>query len=61
MFNHMFNLSISFGGKSGMLRTIKQGSNIFVQGMFVRALPDGRITVRVGDLVYCGQPVKAAA
>ena len=44
-----------------MLRTIKQGSDIFVQGMFVRALPDGRITVQVGGLVYSGQPIMAAA
>ena len=44
-----------------MLRTITIGSTVSVQGMFVRALPDGRITVRVGSSVYSGGPVSKAA
>ncbi len=44
-----------------MLRTITIGSAISVQGVFVKALPDGRITVRVGNSVYCGLPVARAA
>ena len=44
-----------------MLRTIILGSCVFVQGTFVRAFPDGRIAVKVGKVVYFGQPVEAAA
>lgn len=44
-----------------MLRTIILGSAISVQGTFIRALPDGRIAVRVGQAIFSGQPVKAAA
>jgi hypothetical protein len=43
-----------------VLRTIVIGSCVSVQGLFVRALPDGRICVRVGDLVYSGRPVSAS-
>ncbi len=44
-----------------MLRTITVGTCVSVQGTFVRALPDGRIAVRVGDTIYEGRPVKQAA
>ncbi len=44
-----------------MLRTITLGSCVSVQGTFVRTLPDGRIAVRVGQLVYAGKPVRSAA
>ncbi|WP_256415862.1 hypothetical protein [Ruegeria sp. HKCCD8929] len=44
-----------------MLRTITLGSCISVQGTFVRKLSDGRIAVRVGDKIYMGRPVQAAA
>jgi len=37
------------------------GSYISVQGTYVRALPDGKIAVKVGQKVYEGRPVKAAA
>ncbi len=40
-----------------MLRTIMVGSFISVQGTFVRALPDGRISVRVGKTTYSGTPI----
>ena len=30
-----------------MLRTIEMGTSILVQGIYVKTLPDGRMTVRV--------------
>lgn len=42
-----------------MIRTIAIGSHISVQGLFVRALGDGRIAVRDGDKTYVGMPVTA--
>ena len=44
-----------------MLKTISLGSSILIQGIFVRALPDGRVTVRVDDVHYCGKPVTQCA
>ncbi len=44
-----------------MLRTIILGSAISVQGIFVRALPDGRIVVQVDKETYAGVPVTRAA
>lgn len=44
-----------------MLRTITVGSAVSIQGIFVKTLPDGRIAVRVGDSVFAGRPVAAAA
>ncbi|MDJ0628450.1 MAG: hypothetical protein QNJ44_09355 [Rhodobacter sp.] len=44
-----------------MLKTIVLGSCVSVQGVFVRRLADGRMTVRVGDKVYSGYPVVAQA
>ncbi|MEM8694208.1 MAG: hypothetical protein AAGG57_20370 [Pseudomonadota bacterium] len=44
-----------------MLRTIALGSAILVQGIYVRTLPDGRMTVRVGGMQYSGTPVASAA
>ncbi len=43
-----------------MLRTITQGSHIFVQGTFVRDLKDGRIIVRVGERLFKGTPIRQA-
>ena len=40
-----------------MLRTIALGSCVSVQGVFVRAMPDGRIAVKVDKTVYAGTPV----
>jgi hypothetical protein len=40
-----------------MLRTILIGSCVQVQGFFVKNLADGRIAVRVGDVVFQGFPV----
>lgn len=44
-----------------MLRTITVGSAISIQGTYVRALPDGRIVVRVDNSTYAGIPVTQAA
>ncbi|MFK7878802.1 hypothetical protein [Roseobacter sp.] len=44
-----------------MLRTITLGSAVSIQGTYVRALPDGRIVVRVDDTSYAGAPVIKAA
>ena len=42
-----------------MIRTIIIGSCVSVQGLFVRALGDGRIAVRDGEKTYIGMPVSA--
>ena len=42
-----------------MIRTIILGSCVFVQGLFVRALPGGHIVVRVGVTEFSGRPVTA--
>ena len=44
-----------------MLKTITLGSAVSVQGTYVRALPDGRIVVKVDDKTYAGVPVTQAA
>ena len=40
-----------------MLRTIKLGSCVSVQGIFVKDMPDGRIVVKVDEDTYAGKPV----
>lgn len=44
-----------------MLRTIAMGSTILVQGIYVKTLPDGRMTVRVDGSHYSGTPISQAA
>ncbi len=44
-----------------MLRTIALGSCVSVQGIFVKALKDGRISVRVDDRTFIGFPVGSQA
>jgi hypothetical protein len=44
-----------------MLRTITLGSAVFIQGIFVRAWPDGRISVKLDNSIYTGVPVTKAA
>lgn len=44
-----------------MLRTIRLGTSVFVQGIYVGSLPGGRIQVRVGDKTFSGNPVREAA
>ncbi|MAZ20130.1 hypothetical protein [Roseovarius sp.] len=40
-----------------MLRTIRLGSCVSVQGIFEGQLPDGRVQVRVGNQIFVGQPI----
>ena len=40
-----------------MLRTIRIGSSLQVQGVMVRCLADGRITVRVDGKLFTGHPI----
>ncbi|WP_281280253.1 hypothetical protein [Shimia litoralis] len=42
-----------------MLRTITMGTRVSVQGTFECALPNGKITVRVGDMLYTGTPISS--
>ena len=44
-----------------MLRTIALGTSVLIQGIYVRTLPDGRMTVRVGQSQFSGSPVARAA
>ncbi|WP_281496050.1 hypothetical protein [Marivita sp. S6314] len=44
-----------------MLKTIIVGSCMSVQGILEKTLPDGRVSVRVGNRVYTGLPVMRAA
>lgn len=44
-----------------MLRTIALGSAVLIQGVYVKTLPDGRMTVRVDGAQYSGMPVSQAA
>ena len=44
-----------------MLRTITMGSCVTIQGLFVKALEDGRIAVRVGEMLYIGRAVPTCA
>ncbi|MEM7519573.1 MAG: hypothetical protein AAF307_00935 [Pseudomonadota bacterium] len=40
-----------------MLRTITLGTCVSVQGIFVKDLSDGRVSVKVDETVYSGTPV----
>lgn len=44
-----------------MFRTIVVGSCVTIQGLFVKALSDGRIAVKDGDNIYVGRPANDAA
>lgn len=44
-----------------MLRTITLGSCVFVQGIFVRKLGNGRIVVSVDNREFIGLPVEKKA
>lgn len=43
-----------------MIKTISIGKYISVQGNFVRTLPNGKMTVRVGERMFTGTPVSPA-
>jgi hypothetical protein len=40
-----------------MLRTVMIGSCVSIQGIFVKALGDGMVCVRVGEQLFMGRPV----
>lgn len=40
-----------------MLRTIKIGSSLLIQGFVVRTLSDGKLVVRVDGKLFTGTPV----
>lgn len=40
-----------------MIRTITLGTCVSVQGLFVKDLSDGRVAVKVDDIIYAGKPV----
>ncbi len=44
-----------------MLKTITVGTCVSVQGTFVRALPNGKVEVRVGEKLFAGTPVSQTA
>ncbi|PTW50497.1 MULTISPECIES: hypothetical protein [Rhodovulum] len=44
-----------------MIRTIRLGSCVSVQGAFVLCRANGRIVVRVGTRLFEGLPIEAAA
>jgi hypothetical protein len=46
--------------RSQMIRTIIIGSCVSIQGTLVRALPDGKLVVKVGSQLFTGTPANAA-
>lgn len=44
-----------------MIRTIAMGTSILVQGIYVKTLPDGRMTVRVDGADFSGKPISQVA
>ncbi|WP_255200191.1 MULTISPECIES: hypothetical protein [unclassified Sulfitobacter] len=40
-----------------MLRTITIGTTVSVQGIFVRDMPDGRVSVKVDNDIFTGKPI----
>jgi hypothetical protein len=44
-----------------VLTTILMGTCVSVQGLFVRRLANGLVTVRVGEQLFTGRPVSATA
>jgi len=43
-----------------MLKTVMIGSCVSVQGIFVKAMEDGLVCVRVGEELFKGRPVSAS-
>ncbi|SDX34444.1 hypothetical protein [Roseicitreum antarcticum] len=44
-----------------MIRAIRIGKYLTVQGRFVGKAPAGRITIRVGDKTFTGNPIPRRA
>ena len=42
-----------------MIRTVTVGKHQWVQGLFVKDLPDGKVVVRVGEREFSGKPIAA--
>ncbi len=42
-----------------MLRTIVIGSCVSIQGLFVRAMADGKLVVKVDEKLFVGYPASA--
>ena len=42
-----------------MIKTVTIGSSVSIQGLFVKALNNGMIRVRVGSRFYDGFPINA--
>ncbi len=42
-----------------MLKTIMIGSSVSIQGIFVKALANGLVCVRVGEQQFKGRPVSS--
>ena len=40
-----------------MLRTITIGTTVSVQGIFIRDMPDGRVSVKVDNDIFTGKPI----
>jgi hypothetical protein len=40
-----------------MLRTIKVGSSLLIQGLVIGTTDDGKLLIRVGDKTFAGTPV----
>lgn len=41
-----------------MIRTVTVGKHQWVQGLFVKELPDGKMVVRVGEREFSGKPIE---
>jgi hypothetical protein len=48
-------------GGQPVLTTIIIGTCVSVQGIFVKRLANGWVSVRVGETLYTGRPVSASA
>jgi len=40
-----------------MLRTITIGTTVSVQGIFIRDMPDGRVSVKVDNDIFTGKSI----
>ena len=56
----VYPFSISHVGDTAVLTTIVLGTCVSVQGIFVKRLANGLVTVRVGEQFYTGRPVAPA-
>jgi hypothetical protein len=57
----IYEQTVKTWGRFDVLKTIIVGSCMSVQGILEKSLPDGRISVRVGDRIFTGRPVVATS